>query len=72
MGDLILQTLEMFELHGGEDAFINIKYMIPTYESCVLNWECQKDNLYGSRTETKYMRSGSAANIVVVTEVQLR
>jgi len=28
----------MFEVHGGEDAFINIKYMIPTYESCVLNW----------------------------------
>ena len=21
--------------HGGEDAFINIKYMVPTYESCV-------------------------------------
>lgn len=40
LGDLIQQTLEMFELHGGEDAFINIKYMIPTYESCVLNWEC--------------------------------
>jgi len=25
------------ESHGGEDAFINIKYMIPVYESCVLN-----------------------------------
>ena len=37
LGDLIQQTLEMFEIHGGEDAFINIKYMIPTYESCVLN-----------------------------------
>ena len=37
LGDLIIETLEMFELHGGEDAFINIKYMIPTYESCVLN-----------------------------------
>jgi len=24
-------------MHGGEDAFINIKYMVPTYESCVLN-----------------------------------
>ena len=23
------------ELNGGDDAFINIKYMIPTYESCV-------------------------------------
>jgi len=38
LGDLIQQTLELFETHGGEDAFINIKYMIPTYESCVLNW----------------------------------
>lgn len=37
LGDLITQTLELFETHGGEDAFINIKYMIPTYESCVLN-----------------------------------
>ena len=37
LGDLIQQTLEMFEQHGGEDAFINIKYMVPTYESCVLN-----------------------------------
>merc|ERR1712084_6417 len=35
-GDLISETLEILELHGGEDAFINIKYMIPTYESCVL------------------------------------
>ena len=35
--DLIQQTLELFEMHGGEDAFINIKYMVPTYESCVLN-----------------------------------
>ena len=37
VGDLILETLEEFERHGGEDAFINIKYMIPTYESCLLN-----------------------------------
>jgi len=35
-GDLIAETLQIFEVHGGEDAFINIKYMIPTYESCVL------------------------------------
>eukprot|EP01136_Pigoraptor_vietnamica_P022655 Opistho-1_new@74038 len=34
--DLIQETLEAFERHGGEDAFINIKYMIPTYESCML------------------------------------
>lgn len=37
LGDLIVETLELFEMHGGDDAFINIKYMIPTYESCVLN-----------------------------------
>ena len=58
VGDLIQDTLELFEQHGGEDAFINIKvrphfsplarrrrpltlfppqYMIPTYESCVMN-----------------------------------
>jgi len=36
IGDLIDETLELFEIHGGEDAFINIKYMIPTYESKVL------------------------------------
>lgn len=37
VGDLIQETLEVFERHGGDDAFINIKYMIPTYESCMLN-----------------------------------
>jgi len=36
IGELIDQTLEIFETHGGEDAFINIKYMIPTYESCMI------------------------------------
>jgi hypothetical protein len=36
MGDLIHETLQILEIHGGEDAFINIKYMIPVYESCVL------------------------------------
>ena len=41
LGELIQSTLEMFEVNGGEDAFINIKYMIPTYESCVLNWAHQ-------------------------------
>eukprot|EP00744_Colponema_vietnamica_P004121 GILI01006202.1.p1 GENE.GILI01006202.1~~GILI01006202.1.p1 ORF type:complete len:230 (+),score=55.24 GILI01006202.1:102-791(+) len=37
LGDLIQETLELLEIHGGEDAYINIKYMIPTYESVVLN-----------------------------------
>jgi len=35
ISDLIQETLEIFERHGGEDAYINIKYMIPTYESCM-------------------------------------
>ncbi|XP_064157577.1 parkin coregulated gene protein [Anguilla rostrata] len=30
VGDLIQETLEVFERYGGEDAFINIKYMVPT------------------------------------------
>ncbi|KAK6304164.1 hypothetical protein J4Q44_G00247500 [Coregonus suidteri] len=37
IGDLIQETLEVFERYGAEDAFINIKYMVPTYESCMLN-----------------------------------
>jgi len=37
LGDLIQETLEAFERQGGDDAFINIKYMVPTYESVVLN-----------------------------------
>ena len=36
VGDLIQDTLEVLEKRGGPDAFINIKYMIPTYESVVL------------------------------------
>lgn len=35
IGDLVQETLEHFEKRGGPDAFINIKYMVPTYESCV-------------------------------------
>lgn len=37
VGSLIDETLQILERYGGEDAFINIKYMVPTYESCVLN-----------------------------------
>ncbi|XP_039113382.1 parkin coregulated gene protein isoform X2 [Hyaena hyaena] len=37
IGDLIQETLEVLERRGGGDAFINIKYMVPTYESCLLN-----------------------------------
>lgn len=37
IGDLVNNTLEILERHGGAHAFINIKYMIPTYESSVVN-----------------------------------
>jgi len=37
LGELVQETLELLEQTGGEDAFINIKYMIPTYESCVIH-----------------------------------
>ncbi|EAY07129.1 hypothetical protein TVAG_342930 [Trichomonas vaginalis G3] len=33
IGDLIQETLECLELNGGPEAFINIQYMIPTYQS---------------------------------------
>lgn len=36
LGDLIEETLELFEQYGGDDSFINIKYLIPTYQSVVL------------------------------------
>jgi len=36
MGDLIDKTLTLLEKHGGEDAFINIKYLIPTYQSSIV------------------------------------
>lgn len=34
IGDLVMETLVLLETTGGRDAFVNIKYMIPTYESC--------------------------------------
>jgi hypothetical protein len=38
VGELVQETLEILEQHGGRDAFINIKNMVPTYESCMLNF----------------------------------
>lgn len=35
LGDLITETLALLETHGGPNAYINIRYMIPTYESVV-------------------------------------
>lgn len=37
LGELIMETLEAFETHGGQDAFINIKYFVPVYESAIIN-----------------------------------
>jgi len=35
--DLIQETLEYFEKHGGLMAFVTIKKMIPRYESCMFS-----------------------------------
>ncbi|GET89329.1 hypothetical protein, conserved [Leishmania tarentolae] len=37
VGDLVNETLQLLEQHGGDDAYINIKYMVPSYESCIYN-----------------------------------
>lgn len=36
LSDLIQETLEIFEEFGGEDAFINIKYLVPIYQSIIV------------------------------------
>jgi Parkin co-regulated protein len=33
LGDRITETLQLLEQYGGDDAFVNIKYLIPTHES---------------------------------------
>jgi hypothetical protein len=35
LGELIAAALALLERTGGPDAFINIKYMVPTYESAL-------------------------------------
>lgn len=37
MGALVTDTLTLLETYGGPDAYINIRYMIPTWESVVYN-----------------------------------
>lgn len=37
VADLIEETLQILEKYGGPNAFINIRYVIPLYESCVGN-----------------------------------
>lgn len=34
VGEAVRETLELLERTGGDDAFVNIKYMVPTYEGC--------------------------------------
>lgn len=36
LGEVMMRTLEQLELNGGEDAFINIKYLIPVYQSALI------------------------------------
>eukprot|EP00768_Dysnectes_brevis_P001464 gnl/Dysnectes_brevis/137_a162_4229.p1 GENE.gnl/Dysnectes_brevis/137_a162_4229~~gnl/Dysnectes_brevis/137_a162_4229.p1 ORF type:complete len:246 (-),score=50.64 gnl/Dysnectes_brevis/137_a162_4229:37-774(-) len=36
VGDLIWETLELLERHGGSDAYVNLKFLVPTYTSCML------------------------------------
>ena len=35
LGDLIQETLELLEIHGGPSAYINIRYIFPSYQSVV-------------------------------------
>lgn len=35
--DAINQTLQCLERYGGPDAYVNIKYIVPTYQSCIQN-----------------------------------
>ena len=36
LGEIISDTLQKMEMGSGPDAYINIRYMVPTYESCML------------------------------------
>lgn len=33
LGEVVAETLQLLEIHGGPNAFINIKYLVPIYES---------------------------------------
>lgn len=36
LSDLVKETLVLLETHGGPQAFVNIKHMIPIYQSCLV------------------------------------
>ena len=33
----VRETLELLEKYSGDDAYLRIKYSVPTYESCMNN-----------------------------------
>lgn len=37
LGDTIDKTLQVLEMTGGSNAYLHIKYMVPTYESCYMH-----------------------------------
>ena len=34
MGDLVWEMLEAMEVHGSDEAFMNIRLVVPSYQSC--------------------------------------
>ncbi|KNC30626.1 hypothetical protein FF38_11708 [Lucilia cuprina] len=52
IGDVIEDTLNILEHCGGPNAFINIKYMVPTYESSVYP-RCENPPVKSTQDETK-------------------
>ena len=68
LGDLIQETLELLEENGGEDAFINIKYLIPTYQSTMLSQMIPKaDAFVWVLDKTKHNLKFSALNFYSFT-----
>lgn len=47
-GDIIEQTLQLLERTGGPYAYLNIKYMVPTYESVVKKIENIPSEIFGT------------------------
>ncbi|XP_034749608.1 parkin coregulated gene protein homolog [Etheostoma cragini] len=69
IGDLIKETLELFELHGGVHAYINIKYMVPTYE---LMGSIQPSATMYSREELTESNSGQQFTRAENTPLKVR
>jgi len=54
IGDVIEDTLKLLEYCGGPNAFINIKYMVPTYESSVFP-KCEAPDIQRSSSNGEYL-----------------